>query len=56
MNQCLSGHEDPILLHRHQHCWVALQNFRGYQPEIRTEYSELLHTIGPDVPTLGIRT
>ena len=33
-------------------CWVALQHFQVRHPEIRPEYSELLHMIRPDDPTL----
>ena len=33
-------------------CRVALQHLQGCHPEIIPEYSELLHMIGPDDPTL----
>ena len=33
----------------------VLQHFQGWHPEIRPEYSELLHMIGPDDPTLERR-
>ena len=38
-----------------QQCWVALQHVQVCHPEIRPEYSELLHMIGPNDPTLRCR-
>lgn len=35
-------------------CWVVVQHFQGYQPEMRLEYSDSLHSIGPNDPTLVV--